>query len=155
MRAAPGVLPSRPMSPRRCLLVLCLLLLPLAAQAPPTAAIRHVLDLQRDAWNRGDLNAFMQTYWHSPDLVFFGAKDELRGWQAAMNRYRRVYGSDTAHMGHLDFTNLTVLPLGKDAATCWGHWHLTLPDGTKKQGLFTLILRHFPQGWRIIHDHSS
>jgi len=145
------------MNPRRLLLLFCLFLLPLGAQTAETqtAAVRHVLDLQRDAWNRGDLAAFMQTYWHSPDLVFFGSKDEIRGWQAAMDRYRRVYGSDKAHMGHLEFTGLTVVPLGKDAATCWGHWRLTLPEGTKKEGLFTLILRHFPKGWRIIHDHSS
>lgn len=117
--------------------------------------VRSILENQRDAWNRGDLAAFMQTYWHSPDLTFFSGNKIVRGWQPTFDRYRTRYGSGTAQMGHLSFTDDHIQMLGSEAALVTATWHLLMPDGRNLAGLTTVICRRMPDGWKIIHDHSS
>ncbi len=119
------------------------------------AAIRAVLKSQVDAWNRHDLEAFMAGYWHSPDLTFFSGGTEATGWDAAIERYRRSYQAPGKEMGTLSFSDLKVEMLGLDAAFVRGRYHLVLTNGKTPEGLFTLIWRKFPDGWHIIHDHSS
>lgn len=119
------------------------------------AAVKNVLNTQVDAWNRGDLVAFMEGYWHSPDLTFFANGTEAHGWDAALERYQKNYQSDGHAMGKLDFTRLDINFLAPNAAFVRGHFHLVMPDGKEPAGEFTLILRKFPDGWKIIHDHSS
>jgi beta-aspartyl-peptidase (threonine type) len=121
----------------------------------PTAAIRRVLLDQQDAWNRQDLEGFMAGYWNSPELTFFSGARESKGWQAALDRYRNSYQSGGHAMGHLEFANLRIEMLGTDAAFVRGEFHLTMPDGKTPHGLFTLVLRKFPAGWKIVHDHSA
>ncbi len=116
-------------------------------------AIRAVLDDQQAAWNRGDVNAFMQGYWNSPDLTFAGSSGVTRGWEPVMARYRKNY-PDAAAMGHLDFSEIEIRLLGNDAALVLGRWHLTRANDAPG-GVFTLVFQRFPQGWRIIHDHTS
>ena len=118
-------------------------------------AIEQVLHTQQDAWNRQDLDAFMSGYWHSPDLTFFSGAKENHGWQAAMDRYKATYKSPGHEMGKLDFSDLRIEMLGSDAAFVRGAWHLTMSDGKTPHGIFTLVFRKFPDGWKIIHDHTS
>lgn len=120
-----------------------------------SAAIRHVLVAQQEAWNRHDLEAFMAGYWNSPDLTFFSGGRENHGWQAALDHYKAAYASPGHEMGKLEFANLRVEMLGANAAFVRGEFHLTMPDGKTPHGLFTLIFRKFPDGWKIVHDHSS
>ncbi|HVN18297.1 MAG TPA: AtzH-like domain-containing protein [Dongiaceae bacterium] len=117
--------------------------------------IEHVLRMQQEAWNHHDLDAFMQGYWNSPELTFFSGAKESKGWQATLDRYRATYASPGHEMGKLDFTDLRVEVLGSDAAFVRGVWELTMPDGKTPHGRFTLIFRKFPDGWKIIHDHTS
>jgi ketosteroid isomerase-like protein len=126
-----------------------------AADEEAEKAIRKVLDKQVDDWNRGDLDAFLVGYWRSPDLVFQSGADRLAGWEATRDRYRKRYQADGREMGKLEFSGLEVFPLGSDSAFVRGRWQLTLSNGTRPTGLFTLILRKFPEGWKIIHDHTS
>jgi len=58
-------------------------------------------------------------------------------------------------MGTLEFSNLQIEPLSADTAFVRGQWHLTLSDGKTPHGLFTLVFRRFPDGWKIVHDHTS
>lgn len=117
-------------------------------------AIRVVLDEQAAAWNRGDLEGFMQGYWNSPELAFFsGAKPE-RGWEATLERYRNRYQRGGQEMGNLTFSDLQIEVLGLDAAYVRGRWQLVRTKD-KPGGLFTLIFRRLPEGWRIVHDHTS
>jgi ketosteroid isomerase-like protein len=118
-------------------------------------AIRRVLLDQQAAWNRQDLEGFMAGYWHSPELTFFSGARESKGWQAALDRYRNTYQSAGHAMGHLEFTNLRVEMLSPEAAFVRGEFHLTMPDGKTPHGLFTLIFRKFPEGWKIVHDQSA
>jgi len=118
-------------------------------------AIRKMMEQQQAAWNRKDLEAFMSGYWNSPDLTFFSGAREAKGWQAALDRYKKAYQGAGHEMGRLEFTNLRIEMLGPDAAFVRGEFRLTMSDGKKPQGLFTLVLRKFPEGWKIVHDHSA
>jgi ketosteroid isomerase-like protein len=123
--------------------------------ATTKSAIEHVLLIQQDAWNHHDLDAFMTGYWNSPDLTFFSGSKESEGWQATIDRYRATYASPGHEMGKLDFSDLRVEVLGPEAAFVRGQWQLTMSDGKTPHGRFTLIFRKFPEGWKIIHDHTS
>ena len=125
------------------------------AQESAPSTIEAVLHQSQDAWNRHDLDAFMSFYWNSPDLTFFAAGKVTSGWQPTLDRYRRSYQSSGKEMGHLTFSDLRVEVLGPDAAFARGAWRLTMADGKTPRGLFTLVFRKFPSGWKIIHDHSD
>jgi ketosteroid isomerase-like protein len=117
--------------------------------------VEQVLRRQQEAWNHHDLEGFMTGYWSSPELTFFSGARETRGWKGALDRYRRTYQSEGKEMGKLEFSELRVEALGSDAAFVRGAWHLTMSDGTTPHGLFTLVFRKFPDGWKIVHDHTS
>jgi beta-aspartyl-peptidase (threonine type) len=118
-------------------------------------AVRAVLDTQVAAWNRGDLDGFLTTYWNSPDLVFQSGATRTQGWQATRERYRRRYQGEGKEMGRLAFEDIEVQVLGPDAAFARGRYHLVMKDGSEPTGLFTLLLRRFGTEWRIVHDHTS
>lgn len=117
------------------------------------AAVQKVLELQQAAWNRGDVDAFLQGYWHSPELTFSGSDGIARGWDGVLARYKKSY-PDRAAMGRLDFSQLEFRFLGPDAALVLGHWHLAREKG-EVGGVFSLVWQRFPEGWRIVHDHTS
>jgi ketosteroid isomerase-like protein len=145
----------------RQLILVCLALIASALLAPAQpdeqarSAIAQVLQTQQEAWNRHDLEAFMAGYWNSPDLTFFSGAHAATGWQGALERYRETYQGKGKEMGKLNFYDLRIEPLGPDSAFVRGAWHLTMSDGKTPHGLFTLIFHHFPDGWKIIHDHTS
>jgi len=116
-------------------------------------SIRTVLNTQQAAWNRGDLPAFLEGYWNSPELTFAGSDGIVRGYDGLLARYRRSY-PDKQTMGELDFSGLEIRPLGPSAALVLGQWHLKRKAGDVG-GVFSLVFQHFPDGWRIVHDHTS
>lgn len=117
--------------------------------------VEQVLRGQQEAWNHHDLDRFMAGYWNSPELTFFSGAKQTAGWQATLDRYRATYNSPGHEMGRLEFSNLRIEMLRADAAFVRGEWRLTMPDGKTPHGLFTLVFRKFPDGWKIIHDHTS
>ncbi len=119
------------------------------------ASVEQVLRVQQDAWNRRDLEGFMAGYWKSADLTFFSGAKQTSGWQATLDRYKATYASPGHEMGKLEFSGLRIETLGTDAAFVRGAWGLTMPDGKTPHGLFTLVFRKFPEGWKIVHDHTS
>lgn len=116
-------------------------------------AISAVLKAQQAAWNRGDVDAFLVGYWQSPELTFSGSNGVSRGWNGVLARYRKNYPNRES-MGELDFSDLEFRFLGPDAALVLGKWHLKREMGDIG-GVFTLVWQKFPEGWRIIHDHTS
>jgi uncharacterized protein (TIGR02246 family) len=116
---------------------------------------RAVLDSQTAAWNRGDLKTFVDTYEDSPSITFLGTALS-KGRAEVLARYRRKY--DTREkMGKLRFEILEYRALGDTHAMVLGRFFLTRSKagGGDATGHFTLILRKGPNGWRIIHDHTS
>jgi ketosteroid isomerase-like protein len=128
----------------------------LPAQSPKATAnaeIEGVLHAQQEAWNRGDINEFMNGYWRSEETAFISGDEVTRGWQKVLDRYQQKY-SDRAKMGMLTFSDLQITPLSEDAAVALGGWKLKRAKD-QPHGRFTLIFRRLPEGWRIVHDHTS
>ncbi len=123
-----------------------------AQETKAQAAIRKVMEDQAAAWNRGDIEGFMQGYWKSEKLTFVSTR-VTRGWQQTLDNYRRSY--DTREkMGTLTFSDLEISILSKDAAVVLGSWSLKRANDAPG-GKFTLIFRKFKEGWRVVHDHTS
>jgi ketosteroid isomerase-like protein len=116
-------------------------------------AILKVLDDQRIAWNNGDIDGFMQGYWHSDSLLFVGTTAPTRGWQATLSRYKQHYPGKAA-MGTLTFTVLKVELLDATNAFMLGAWHLQR-EKDAPGGYFTLWFRKINGEWRIVVDHTS
>lgn len=136
----------------------CLIVIfrPVLAQQPAGGAvseIRNVIRAQQDAWNRGDIDAFMNGYWRSDETVFVSGDEVTRGWRKVLDRYKAKY-SDRAKMGTLTFSDLEITPLSNESAVALGSWKLKRATD-QPHGRFTLIFRKFPDGWKIIHDHTS
>jgi beta-aspartyl-peptidase (threonine type) len=124
--------------------------------AESESAVRAVLDAQVVAWNKGDIDGFMRGYWMSKDLTFFSGGSETHGWTETLDRYRKSYKGTGKQMGQLTFGDLRIEMLSPDAAFVRGTWKLTMPSDPKTpHGLFTLIFRKTPDGWRIIHDSTG
>jgi uncharacterized protein (TIGR02246 family) len=118
------------------------------------AAITAVLDAQVAAWNRGDLDAYMAGYARTDALVFTSGGTVRRGWQAAYDAYHAKYATDPAAMGTLAFEVTSVQALGADGAVVLGRWILTASPSDGR-GVFSVVLERRPEGWRIVHDHTS
>jgi ketosteroid isomerase-like protein len=116
-------------------------------------AILAVLSAQQTAWNKGDVDVFLQGYWHSPDLTFSGSTGTTRGWEGVLARYKLAYPNRAA-MGQLDFSDLQFRFLGPQAALVLGRWHL-VREKDELGGVFSLVWQRFPEGWQIVHDHTS
>jgi beta-aspartyl-peptidase (threonine type) len=118
----------------------------------PPEEVDRMLELQAEAWNTGDIEAFMKPYWRSPDLTFSSGGQVTRGWAPVLDSYRQRY-PDPRAMGHLTFSDLEFNELGEDAAFVLGHWRLEREDPVG--GAFTLVLRRLDDRWMIVHDHTS
>jgi len=124
-----------------------------SASAPVISEVRAVLGAQQEAWNRGDIDGFMNGYARAESTVFVSGDEVMRGWQTVRDRYLKKY-SDRAKMGALTFSDLEIERLGPDSAVALGRWELKRASDSP-HGRFTLILRKTPDGWRIVHDHTS
>lgn len=137
--------------------ILCLLLTGCRTSAPDKCvecgAVGTLLADQAAAWNRGDLEAFMQGYWRSDQLTFSAGGRTQRGFDATLAGYRRRYPTREA-MGTLHFSELETRLLAPDAMLVLGRWQLDRGDDSIG-GNFTLVLQRFGGAWKIIHDHTS
>jgi|SRR4051812_32226939 len=119
-----------------------------------TVEVRKLLDDQVAAWNRADLDGYMAGYWKSPDLTFFSNANESHGWDQTLEHYRQKYKQNKNGMGKL-VLEVNLEQVDEKTVLGRGEWRLTMPDGSTPHGLTTLIVRKLPEGWRIVHDHSS
>ena len=123
------------------------------AQSNDELAIRSVLSTQTQAWNDGNLDLFMNGYWQSDSLMFIGKSGVTYGWQNTLNNYKKGY-PDTAAMGKLKFTIISVKRLSAIYFSVVGKWELTRSIGNVG-GHFTLLWKKEKKQWVIIQDHSS
>lgn len=124
-----------------------------SAQNKDEQLILNTLGQQKAAWNKGDLNAFMEPYWQSDSLMFIGKSGITYGWQNTLNNYKRGY-PDTAAMGKLNFDILYVKRLSVLYFSVVGKWELTRTVGNMS-GHFTLLFKKIGNKWLIVSDHSS
>jgi uncharacterized protein (TIGR02246 family) len=115
--------------------------------------IRAVIQAQQAAWNRGDIDGFMNGYARARSTIFVSEDSVRRGWQTVRDRYRKKY-SNREKMGTLIFSDIEITPLSPDSAVVLGRWQLKRSKD-RPHGRFTLIFRRTNDGWRIVHDHTS
>lgn len=116
-------------------------------------AITNLLEKQRLAWNRGDLDGYMQGYWKSDSLLFVGKNGSKYGWKSTLENYKKSYPDDDA-MGMLTFNIMQINVIDLKNAFVLGGWHLKR-EKDEPQGFFTLWLRRIKGEWKIVADHTS
>lgn len=124
-----------------------------SAQEDAVPAIKKVLQMQEDAWNAGDIGAFMDGYWKSDSLLFVGKAGPIYGWQGALDRYTKTY-PDRASMGRLTFDLLRFDGLSVNSYFVLGKWYLRRENGDLG-GTFTLLFKKIEGKWLIVADHTS
>ena len=124
-----------------------------AANLADETSIRALLDAQTKAWNSGDLVHFMDGYLPSDSLLFVGKTGPTYGFNNTLNNYKKGY-PDTATMGKLTFTLLSLEPIEKIHYRVLGKWELKRSKGDVS-GYFTLLLQKIKGNWFVIQDHSS
>jgi ketosteroid isomerase-like protein len=117
------------------------------------AEITTLLEAQDAAWNRGDIDGFMDGYWRSPDLRFASGGDVTRGWDQTNARYKRVYPTPDL-MGRLSTSDYEIVVLSPDAAIAHGAWRLDRA-GDRPSGLYTLVMRKIDGEWLIVSDTTT
>jgi ketosteroid isomerase-like protein len=115
--------------------------------------VRAVMEMQQAAWNRGDIDAFMDGYERAESTTFVSGDELTRGWQTVLDRYKRRYTSKEL-MGMLTFSDLDIQSLNADHAVVDGRWKLTRANDTP-HGRFTLLFKRTGNGWRIVHDTTT
>ena|SRR5687768_1837496 len=138
---------------RTLVLLAGLMFVPAADARGADQEIRAVMKAQVAAWNRGDIDGFMEGYARSKATEFVSGDRLTRGWQTVRDRYKKKYNSRET-MGRLAFSDIRISQLSSDAAVAVGRWKL-VRKSDQPHGLFTLIFRRTPAGWRIVHDHTS
>ena len=123
------------------------------AQSKDEIAIRELLNEQTQAWNQGNIERFMKTYWENDSLMFIGKNGVTYGWLNTLNNYKKNY-PDTAAMGKLSFTILTLRPLSAEYFYVVGKWHLQRTIGDLG-GHYDLLFKKIKGRWVIVADHSS
>jgi ketosteroid isomerase-like protein len=138
-------------------LFLCLLLALFSSvsfsQTKDETAIRNVLQAQEIAWNKGDLEKYMQGYWKNDSVMFIGKSGITYGWQKTLDNYKKGYPNKEA-MGKLNFTLLEIKPISAQYYFVVGKWHLQRTIGNL-QGIFTLLFKKINGEWVIVADQSS
>lgn len=127
-----------------------------AAGETASMAITRLLEDSAEAWNRGDLDGFLEPYLDSPEMTYVGGSGIVRGKEELREVYRRAYWTDEGPAQSLRFTDLEVRMLGSEHALVLGGYRLYEASGAEAgSGPFTLVLRRTAEGWRVVHDHSS
>ncbi|MER3375952.1 MAG: nuclear transport factor 2 family protein [Allomuricauda sp.] len=121
-------------------------------EAKDKADILEVLSIQQDAWNDYDIDTFMETYWKSEELTFYGSAGVVKGWQSTKARYKKSYPSKE-HFGHLKLTSNDISKVNDDAYMVMGEYDLTRTVGNM-HGIFMLVLKRIDGEWKIIADTS-
>lgn len=146
-----------PMKRTLLLLLICTFISTIYAKEKLSKAdeqsIRLLMNKQEEAWNAGNIDQFMETYWNSPDLVFVGSGGPVYGWQQTLDRYKKNYPTKVA-MGKLSFDLLSIASIDTRTAFLIGKFHLSR-EVENLNGCFTLVLQKIDEQWFIISDHSS
>jgi ketosteroid isomerase-like protein len=122
-------------------------------EADDKKAIIAVLTVQQDAWNNYDIETFMEGYWKSEELKFYGAGGVIKGWQGTLERYKKSYPTK-AHFGNLRFVLNDISKINDGAYSVMGEYHLTREVGNTN-GIFMLILKKIDGEWKVIADTSA
>lgn len=134
-------------------LIFCLCQGLLGQSAATKSQIKQIFEVQTEAWNKGDIQAFMQTYWKSDELLFLGKAGPVYGWQNTLERYLRTY-PDRQTMGQLEFDIMDIKGRSDDVCSVVGKYHLTREGMDDLEGHFLIIVKHIGARWIIVADST-
>jgi beta-aspartyl-peptidase (threonine type) len=123
-------------------------------QAELTATITTQFAKSAEAWNRGDLDAFVSDYANDSLTSFVSGGHLQRGYGWIREHYQPRF-LPGATRDSLRFEEFNVRPLAPDVALVTARYVLYRGGQTAASGPFTLILERRPEGWKILHDHTS
>lgn len=115
-------------------------------------AIQKVLKHQRIAWSKHDLEGYMDGYWKSDSLKFYGKNGLTYGWENTFDRYEKSYPTE-AHTGTLSFKINDITKISNDSYYVLGEFHLKRDVGNA-DGIFMLIFKRIDGEWKIVADTS-
>ncbi|QAA82637.1 nuclear transport factor 2 family protein [Aequorivita sp. H23M31] len=121
-------------------------------EAEDKEAILAVLISQEKAWNQFDLEGYMQGYWKTDSLKFYGSKGLTNGWQQTLDNYKKGYPSKE-YTGTLKFTVDNISQIEENSYSVMGQYHLTRKAGNAN-GVFMIIFKKIDGEWRIVADLS-
>ena len=133
--------------------IVCLNSFSIQAQNPDKEAIKSLLEVQRQAWNNYDIEGFMEGYWKSEDLKFYGSNGVTYGWDNTLERYKKAYPTKE-HFGTLEFVLNEISIIDKGSYYVMGEYHLKRTIGNADV-IFMIILKKIKGEWKIIADTSS
>jgi|GEM_PF-617351 len=116
--------------------------------------IRKLLSAQEAAWNRADLDGFMEGYLPTEELRFGGGDNITWGYAETLERYKSKYDS-AEKMGQLSLEVQELKLFTETDALVFGRWFLSRPATGDANGLFTIVLEKQNGQWLIVSDHSS
>lgn len=143
---------------KRIIPILFLLVLPFIANGQDREWTKNqkeilaVLDTQQEAWNSYDLEGFMEGYWKSEELKFYGNSGVTYGWDNTLARYKRSY-PDKEHTGTLEFVIKEISPIENNSYYVLGEFYLKRGAGDT-DGIFMIILKKIKGEWKIVADTS-
>lgn len=117
------------------------------------STIEKAMHAQELAWNKGDIEGFMSSYWNSDSLKFIGKNGITFGWQSTLDNYKKSY-PDKATMGELTFSIVSVELLSENNCYVIGSWNLKRKKGDVG-GFYTLLWKKIKGQWVIVSDHTS
>lgn len=142
---------------RRCSLIVGLLAACARGPQPtpdPTTELERLMLLSARAWNAGDLDGFLVTYARDSATTFVTSRGPIYGFEVIRGRYAGRFAPG-AERDSLTFADFTVRMLGSDYVLSTARYVLTRGDSVTATGPFTVIWERRPEGWRMIHDHTS
>ncbi|MCT8339071.1 nuclear transport factor 2 family protein [Flavobacteriaceae bacterium TK19130] len=115
-------------------------------------AILAVMKAQEKAWSQHDLEGFMQGYWKSDSLKFYGKSGLTKGWQQTLDNYKKGYPT-ADDSGTLTFTINDISPISEESYWVMGEYHLKRTVGDAN-GVFMIIFKKIDGEWKIVADMS-
>lgn len=107
-----------------------------------------------EAYNKGDVDAIMDTYWNSPDLVSYPpAELQLRGWEAVKQGMTKEFA--TMAGGKLELLETSYKAFG-DVVISWGTWRYSMSEPPMEVvGRYSDVKGKKDGKWVYIMDHAS
>tara|TARA_R100001369_G_scaffold50454_1_gene77187 strand:+ start:3699 stop:4127 length:429 start_codon:yes stop_codon:yes gene_type:complete len=121
-------------------------------EAEDKAAILTVMKMQEKAWSNNDLEGFMQGYWKSDSLKFYGSNGLTKGWQQTLDNYKKGYPTKE-HSGTLNFKINDISKISENSYWVMGEYFLKRNVGDAN-GVFMIIFKKINGAWKIVADTS-
>lgn len=119
----------------------------------PEKEIYEQMTKMLDAWNRHDLDAYLDGFLRSDDIVLVVEGESIRGWDLLSKAFHSGY-PNPSEMGTVTFDRMQVQMLGPDLGFVLVWYTIAFPK--KKQfGTDTIIMKKVAAGWREMSSHTS